>query len=441
MANEVQEACTDYLQSAGSIHGRFTAAVCALYFLVASTKILSFWKTGNGSFFESDLESGKELLTAIGLMTLLFCLYNLARKRRMVLILVSRAWPLMIVLAFAFASVFWSQIPSLTLKRYFKLLIFVVCLIDLITEPDSYRSLKTAFLWYIGAVIGVSFLVLILLPQYGWMLYVHSGKPVAKGIIAHKSELGEFCGASILVLLWIYYSTPNRAPVLRKQIWYCGVGALVLLLLTQGKNPLLNLLFSLLVFFIFCFIYKTEDKKLVGAAFCFSCSLVLVFIFFVMAGMVRDVGEFAVNAIGKDMTFTGRTDLWDKLIYFGFKQNPFLGSGYGAFFGGSKTSWLLEYVWGSAASAHCGYLQLFLETGIIGLLLFLGFLGKTLISTMVSRHIGSYREQAILVSIISFNLFYNIMSVSFFLYRMSFIALIFVSLYLSSKKMKSDVLI
>ncbi|MFP4162801.1 MAG: O-antigen ligase family protein [Chitinispirillaceae bacterium] len=414
-------------------YSRFTAFYCAVYFTVATTKVLSFWKTGDGNFFKGDLETGKELLSAIGVGVLLLCLRNIYKKNKLAWQLILRSWPLIAVMAFAMASMMWSQIPSLTLKRYMKLLILFFCLLDLITEKDNHRALKMSFLWYIGTVVVLSLLVMVVLPQYGWMIYAQSGKLVAKGIIAHKSELGEFCASSVLVLLWILYSTPDIPVLLKKRIKLLIIGSLLLLALTQGKNPLLNLIFSLSLFYLMSILYRSRNKRIVLAMFFFSCCCGIVFVYLRLTGVIGSVIEYVVLAVGKDMTFTGRTDLWNTFMWLGFQQNPFIGSGYGAFFGGSKTSWLLDYIWDSASSAHSGYLQLFLELGFLGLGLFVLFLIWALRQAFSPGESLGTKEKSVIISIIWFNIFYNIVSVSFLSYRMSFIGLMFAVMYLPSR--------
>jgi exopolysaccharide production protein ExoQ len=81
---------------------------------------------------------------------------------------------------------------------------------------------------------------------------------------------------------------------------------------------------------------------------------------------------------GKDLTFSGRTQIW-AVIRQHISQQPLLGSGYGAYWiGPVPTS--PSYVFISRASnfypteAHNGYLDILNDLGYVGLLCLLGYL-------------------------------------------------------------------
>ena len=84
-----------------------------------------------------------------------------------------------------------------------------------------------------------------------------------------------------------------------------------------------------------------------------------------------------LTANDKDITLSGRTILWDSLWHF-IQQKPWLGYGYGAFFSGlSREANLLwqEHDW-SPVHAHNGYIQLWLQFGLVGLSAFtIGYMG------------------------------------------------------------------
>jgi O-antigen ligase len=79
------------------------------------------------------------------------------------------------------------------------------------------------------------------------------------------------------------------------------------------------------------------------------------------------------QAIGKDPTLTDRTKIWAFVL--GMHTNPLVGTGYQSFWLGPR----LEYFWefsglGHINEAHNGYLEVYLELGLIGVFVLLGFL-------------------------------------------------------------------
>jgi O-antigen ligase len=68
------------------------------------------------------------------------------------------------------------------------------------------------------------------------------------------------------------------------------------------------------------------------------------------------------SAVGRDSTFTGRTDIWAKLVPV-FEQGPLLGCGFGGFW--TPETRAIHII----GQAHNGYLQILIELGLIGLTL------------------------------------------------------------------------
>ena len=82
-------------------------------------------------------------------------------------------------------------------------------------------------------------------------------------------------------------------------------------------------------------------------------------------------GETFFRALDRDVTLTGRTTLWDLAIEDGLER-PWLGYGYRAYWHtpggpGEEVGRRIEWF---AASGHNGFLDLWLELGIVGLVLF-----------------------------------------------------------------------
>jgi exopolysaccharide production protein ExoQ len=99
--------------------------------------------------------------------------------------------------------------------------------------------------------------------------------------------------------------------------------------------------------------------------------------------------EMIITSMGRDMTFTGRTDVWRELFATG--TDPLLGTGYMSFWDDPRYQSLLpEWV---AYSAHNGYIEIYLTGGMIGL----GFLGLMLLSTglRINRALASESDYAL----------------------------------------------
>jgi exopolysaccharide production protein ExoQ len=72
-----------------------------------------------------------------------------------------------------------------------------------------------------------------------------------------------------------------------------------------------------------------------------------------------------VAALGRDMTFTGRTNIWDHITL--QTVNPIFGCGYWNFWRGPKGRAISDAIQWDIPTAHCGYLDIYLDGGICGL--------------------------------------------------------------------------
>jgi O-antigen ligase len=77
-----------------------------------------------------------------------------------------------------------------------------------------------------------------------------------------------------------------------------------------------------------------------------------------------------LSLIGRDPTFTGRTDIWDALLQ-AISHKPLLGYGYLAFWGldSEPRYWLAQAVDWDAPSGHNGWLDLAISLGIVGVMM------------------------------------------------------------------------
>jgi O-antigen ligase len=85
-------------------------------------------------------------------------------------------------------------------------------------------------------------------------------------------------------------------------------------------------------------------------------------------GIIESFTSFA----GKDVTFSGRTDLWEAMMI-EVSKHLYLGAGYQAFWSLDNPSalWLYEvFIW-LPTQSHNGYIDILNELGLIGFIIFL----------------------------------------------------------------------
>lgn len=87
----------------------------------------------------------------------------------------------------------------------------------------------------------------------------------------------------------------------------------------------------------------------------------VLFLFVVVFGLQNMFGFLVEDVLGKSMTFTGRTIIWEGVIERVFATNPLVGCGYDAFWNGSA----------NVGSAHNMVLEVFAQGGFAGVAVFI----------------------------------------------------------------------
>jgi O-antigen ligase len=80
-------------------------------------------------------------------------------------------------------------------------------------------------------------------------------------------------------------------------------------------------------------------------------------------------GDALAGTMGRDLTFTGRVDIWKRVL----KEdiNPLLGTGYYSFWMGDRVERISEGFYFHLNESHNGYIETYVNSGIIGLILLL----------------------------------------------------------------------
>ncbi|MEC9359909.1 MAG: O-antigen ligase family protein [Pseudomonadota bacterium] len=202
-----------------------------------------------------------------------------------------------------------------------------------------------------------------------------------RGIAMTKYLLGHICQFS--VLLW------THAAITHRERWrMAGVAiavSLIVLLNTRSNTSLIVLLLGLAVMVL----YTRPPLRLEALGAPLKLALVMLvtaplLVYLLMVGTLSYADAMAPisGAFGKDVTLSGRTYIWSEL-WMSISASPrnfLLGVGYMSFWNGPgsladgayrRLKWL-------SPDGHNGYLDIWNELGIIGLVLLLAFLVRHL---------------------------------------------------------------
>jgi O-antigen ligase len=277
--------------------------------------------------------------------------------------------PILVLIFIWFAcSALLSAYPALALRRLAlaSLVMFQAAMFVFLPED----RLHFARLLALGAVLIliVCWVGVIVAPH----LSIHQSTDLAepglagnwRGLFAHKNGAGASMG--LLIIFGIY--------IFRRLHVVLGAGivvfATVFLFFSDSKSPIMLLPLALIVGVLFVRVRKPVAKLIVLMS-------VPVIIGALTIGSVEvAVLNTLVGQLMPDPTFTGRNVIWQFALDH-ITERPIFGFGYEAFWQTEElvSSWTFLESWGLRASdAHNGFLNIAVTTGLVGLMLALGWL-------------------------------------------------------------------
>ena len=190
------------------------------------------------------------------------------------------------------------------------------------------------------------------------MSQIHEG--AWSGPWEEKNYFGSQMAKGYIACISAFALRPNRA-----WLWLPGAAfCLAMLLLSTSKTALLITIFSTLLF-IAIWVFRKFPLMRYPIIYLVIAS---VSVFSILMWTIPDE---MFGLIGKDRTFTGRTGIWAELMR-SIRAKPWLGYGYGAFWMdelGPSYSMRSILQW-SVPTAHNGWFETALSSGLIGVALF-----------------------------------------------------------------------
>jgi exopolysaccharide production protein ExoQ len=300
-----------------------------------------------------------KIATQVGIygITFFLILFNLREFMRLFL---KHPW-LWLLLVMAVGSVVWSDSPGFTLRRSLVLLAstcFGVYLAQRYTMREILRML-----WIVGVIAAIGSLIVVWRkPDMG----VASGATAGdwQGLFGQKNTLGRFMAFEVMAC--------GIGVIAEKGVWrwFCIFGVLICLpLLIMSKDATAYLVLPVLLLLLPLFQYARKHSLVRMTAFLSTLGATVVGIVFLM---IIDPQKILL-LLGKNSTLSGRTDIWS-MVWDKFLQRPWLGYGYSAFWmgkDGKESAEIWEALHWPVPHSHNGFLDVLVQVGAIGLLLFL----------------------------------------------------------------------
>lgn len=269
-----------------------------------------------------------------------------------------RAWPLVLLGALTIISAAWSLDPSVSIRRglaVFMTLVFGLWLAARYSWPDLIRLVGLMF----AILAAGSFIAGALVPSFGVMSEVHVG--AWKGLWWEKNTLGAYMAWAALAFLAAGAAAPDRREA---KLWYLLFPLAVLLVLLSTSRTALLALMVCSAGPIGIALARRGFGFAALAIFSALCGIgALAAVLIIGPGVV-------LEALGRDPTLTGRTDIWAALGA-AIEARPWTGYGYGAFWevDDGPVFWVRQATVWPVPTAHNAWLDTALALGLPGMVL------------------------------------------------------------------------
>jgi O-antigen ligase len=261
---------------------------------------------------------------------------------------------------FSFLAICWSDFPFVAFKRWIKIIGHPVMVLVILSEPDPVETVVRLFKRIAYVVFPVSILWIKYYPQLGrgtdeW------GSMNNHGITIGKNGLGIISCTFALVFGWhlLRVLRTEKSSSRRNEI-----RLLVVLLLMAGyclgkAHSATSWMALIAAALIMTFLgFRTLNLRLIGA-YAGAAAVALV-----VAQVTFDVYGKIVDISGHKATLETRRVLWEQLL--AYQQHPVFGVGFESFWLGDRRRHFQETY--PYTQAHNGYLETYMNVGIVGLL-------------------------------------------------------------------------
>ncbi len=331
--------------------------------------IFIFFVFINTSAFQERSHDVEELSTANPMNQLVFgslliiSLIVLYSQKAETINFIKREKYFFIFLLWCLLTVFWSQHPFVSFKRF--ILYLSTCTVPLAVLLYSRNSdwLLKFFHYFLGIYLLISIAAVFTLPMaredFGAWL----------GMASSKNELGQICIIALIIFCVNFF----KIETLRGKSLTIFLICIALTLLVGSKSST-ALFTGFILVGIWATFYIGKLFEPIGASKAVSVIAIffMLILFFSIVFFALDfIGSFLGGA-GEDLTLTGRTDLWVD-IWNETEKHLLHGAGFRGFWviDSPRLAKLYEiYIW-LPIQAHNGYLDIVNEVGIIGGLIFL----------------------------------------------------------------------
>jgi exopolysaccharide production protein ExoQ len=360
----------------GRVAPRLSPAVWipTLWLLINGSRQPSQWLGIRTGFIGQGLYEGSPVDQVVYATLIVAGIVVLARRGVRVGQLAKNSWWIILFFLYEGMSCIWSDFPLISFRRWFKASGDFVMVFVLLSDHFPVRAITAAIRRSGYILIPLSILFVKYYEDMGRVID-DWGRSYYTGVTLDKNMFGYLLFAYGLffatgLVQTFFQDSPSRATRRADLVFNALLLAMVVWLtpLADSKTSLLSLVSGTAV------ILALQLSRIRRHLWSFLLGTVVIVAivnqFFAVQGAV-------LEASGRDASLTGRTGIWQTVL--SEPINPLLGTGYTAFWLGER----LQRIWNlyprtPLLQAHNGYIEVYLNLGIVGLALLGGVLWTAL---------------------------------------------------------------
>lgn len=354
--------------------GKFSRAlwIPVIWLLIAGSRNVGQWldmssPMDQGSRYIDGNPIDRTILTALMALGLVVLLQRI----KLVQQILAANLPVLLYFFYCGFSSFWSDHPDVAFKRWFRGIGDLIMVLLIITDPDWLGAVKRIVIRVAFWLFPISLLFIRYYPDLGRGYNTAGSAMYWTGVTTDKNGLGMICLIFGFGLVWQVmdlYRELNGAKW-TKALYSQAFVVLIMCWLLWESNSMTSISCFTLALGLMLAVARWQFARRPAvttllASFCIGASAMVLF-----GGL-----GFALEAIGRNPTLTGRTDVWQILLR--FAQSPWIGSGYESFWLGDRLVKIGGLTSVGINEAHNGYLEIYLNLGWIGL----GLLGLVILA-------------------------------------------------------------
>ena len=370
------------------------------WMFIAGTRFVSAWLTlGSAASVEAYAE-GSPLDRTVFFALIVWGIVVLARRdinwRQLV---AGNKW-LIAYFLYCLISMAWTDEPLILIKRWLKDLGNPIMVLVLLTERSPYDAIVTTMRRLAFFVMPVSVLFIRYYPEFG-RGYGYGGGVMYSGVADNKNNLGLTCLIAGVCYAWAHLFKRDL------DIYDVATGGLLAWLLYESNSKT-----SITCLVIAIAILVASRRPLIARKPVRIVTVTAVgALAYVAADSLFNVKEYVLAMLGRDATFTNRTELW--AVVRGLQKNAFVGTGFMSFWSGERMAAVWKALGAGINQAHNGYLEQYLNLGYVGIAFIIAIALSALFSVLKQLK-TDFSGGVLRLCLLSIALLYNYTEASFY---------------------------